>query len=213
MSRLFEEDVKIKSCGRTDAGVHAYMHISNFFLKNEILIPHDKLVTVINTYLPGDIVCTNVEIVSESFNSRRDAKFRQYMYVIYNDEVRPPFYKKRTWHIKENVNTRKLKKALLYIKGTHDFASFCASAKEYNHTVRTITKVKVIKEKKYIKIYITGFAFLHKMIRMIVGSAVDIVLKNKPSNEMKKILENKSRNNNPYITAPPGGLYLYKIEY
>ncbi len=189
------------------------MHVSNFFLEKPLKIPENKLVTVINNELPGDIVCTHAHRVLDNFNSRRDAKLREYMYVIYNDDLRPPFYKRRSWHVKEKINIRKMKKALSYLVGKHDFASFCASRKEYEHTIRTITKIKVKKKKPFIKIYITGHAFLHKMVRMIVGAALEIAKKNIKAKEMKFVLHNKSRGKNPFGTAPPGGLYLNKIVY
>lgn len=213
LSKLFGKDITITSCGRTDAGVHAMMHVVNFKIDEKLKFPIKKLARIIDAELPGDILCQKAEIVPDDFHSRFDAKRREYMFVIYNAKIMPPFYRRRAWHIKDKIKVKKLKKTLKHVLGEHDFASFCASASSYDHTIRTVTKVKVKKKKKKIFIFIEGYAFLHRMIRMIVGAAVDIVIKNEKPEKMKEILEKKDRKKNKFKTAKPDGLYLYKITY
>lgn len=212
LKKIFDEDIKIKPCGRTDSGVHAFMHVSNFFVSN-LKIPVNKLAEILTNELPKDIVCLKAEIVNENFNSRYDAKSREYLYIIHNSTVKSPFYRKRAWFINNKISIRKLKKTLSYIKGTHDFKSFCVNNPKTN-SIRTIKKIKVKKKKDKIFIYIKGYAFLHKMIRMIIGCAIEITLNdNYRPKKMKEIIDLKSRKKNKFTTAPAYGLYLYKIEY
>jgi len=210
--KIFEIEIGITGCGRTDSGVHALMHVSNFKLEKDLKIPIFTLRHAINAHLPEDILCTDCAIVHEDFHSRYSAKEREYMYVIYNSEKMPPFYLKRAWNVYQKLNTRKLKKTLKFIKGEHDFTNFCANLKENENRIRKITGVKVKQKGEKVFIYIKGYAFLHKMIRMIVGTAVDISLKNEKPSKMKEFL-NPDFLKKGYRIAPPYGLYLYRIKY
>lgn len=213
LSEIIGEEITIKSCCRTDSGVHALMHVSNFFVNKELKIPVEKLSEVVNNTLPGDMRCLKTEMVQECFNSRKDARLREYMYVIVNDNVKSPFYRHRAWTIHGELSVRRLRRALKKIQGTHDFASFCANPPGTENTVRTIIKVKVKKKGKKIFIFIRGYAFLHRMIRMLVGAAVEIAQKKQNPNRMLEAIALKSRKKNRYNTAPACGLYLYRITY
>ena len=125
----------------------------------------------------------------------------------------PVFYNTREWHITEKISVRKLKKTLKNIKGTHDFTTFCANIKENENRIRTITGIKVRKKKHFIFIHIRGYAFLHKMIRMIVGSAINIVQSDAHPSQMEELLKKQGNTDKTVKVAPPTGLYLYRVTY
>jgi len=211
LSKIFNQPIKTTTAGRTDTGVHAIMQVISF--KTNKKIPHEGLKKALNSLLPPAIRINSVKYEKESFNARFSAKSREYMYIIYNSDICPPFFYRYVWQVKEKIKIRKLKKALKLLKGEHDFSSFSERTEKDNH-IRKIISIKVKKKKNFIYISIKGNAFLRRMIRVIIGSCVSIATRKDIKPEIiKDILNAKNRGKNPFPTAPPNGLYLYKIEY
>jgi tRNA pseudouridine38-40 synthase len=191
--------------------VHAINHVSDFTLEKEIKIPLKKLPGIVTSKLPSDIVCLDVEEVPLSFSARYSAKLREYLYIIDTSGAPSAFHRGRVWSIDCPIPIKKLKKTLKHVVGEHDFTSFCANLGENPNRIRKIIGIKVKKKKNRIYINIRGYAFLHKMIRLITGSAVAIALSDENHTKMKEVLSKKETT--PYKPAPAGGLYLYKIAY
>ncbi|HOJ50051.1 MAG TPA: tRNA pseudouridine(38-40) synthase TruA [Spirochaetota bacterium] len=212
ISKVYNQTIKTFTSGRTDTGVHAIMQVISF--KTDKNIPEDGLKKALNSLLPPQIRVNKVKYENKSFHARFSAKSREYMYVIYNnDDVCPPFFYRYVWHVRGKIKIRKLKKTLKYLKGEHDFSSFSERTEKDNH-VRKIISIKVKKKGKFIYIFIKGNAFLRRMVRVIIGTCVGIAKSNDFQPEfIKDILKAKNRGKNPFPTAPPNGLYLYKIEF
>ncbi len=207
---LYKEDIKVIASGRTDSGVHAFGQVAHFDSFDTISL--NKLCTGLNGILPKDIAIKKAYVVPASFHARFDAFERSYIYYIYNDKYRSPFTKNRYLWVKDKLNLTVLRKMSKYLIGEHDFASFCKKKSSDEITIRNIKKIHIIQQGPCIEVKIIGNAFLHNMIRIIVGTLIDLCLnKNKPS-DIKHILEAKTREASS-STAAACGLYLYRVDY
>ena len=210
LSTILRESITLIGSGRTDSGVHALGQVANFKTKSHL--PSKQIISALNGFLNKDIRIFKCEDVDIDFHSRFSAMKREYKYIIYNGLVCPPFIMKYVYWLKKPLNIEKLKCSLKILEGEHDFTSFCAKSDESKSKVRTIHKTEVIQNKEEITILISANSFLRKMIRMILGVVIDINLKNKPLDEVTKILSLKSRDHN-YYTVPASGLYLNQVWY
>ncbi|OMH40526.1 tRNA pseudouridine(38-40) synthase TruA [Desulfurobacterium indicum] len=211
LERILHHNVNLKGASRTDAGVHAFGQVATF--KTNKKIPLYKLQRALNGLLPHDIKVISTEEVTPSFDPRREAKGKTYIYRIFNRKIASPFEYKRAWFIPESLDIEIFKKSLTYFKGTHDFTTFSKLSKDENRNpVRTIDSITLHKNNHIIKIEITGRSFLRHMIRIIVATAVECAKgKLKPEN-IPEMFKAKDRRKAPFL-APAEGLYLMKIYY
>ncbi len=210
LERILGEFHRVFVSGRTDTGVHALHQVISFKTRNPI--PVDGLKKALNAFLPKDIRIIKISQEPYSFHARFSPKRRTYLYIIRQDKNFFPFEHSYVWNYPFEISYSHLKKALKCFVGTHDFQSFCEKPST-NNTVRTIYKIKVKKKKQYFYIYIQGNAFLRRMIRVIVGTCVHLATQKKEVSLLKIILAYKKRGANPFPTAPPNGLYFYKVHF
>ncbi len=205
------EEAELMASGRTDAGVHALGQVANF--KTNSNIPIDKVAIALNSNLKKSIRIVSAEDVDEKFHSRLTCKKKTYRYIINNSELSSAIYRNLETHIPQKLNIEKMKQAVRYFEGEHDFKAFKSSGTSSKSSVRTIYKARVI-EMPNNKIYIelTGNGFLYNMVRIISGTLVEVGLGKIEPEEIKKILELKDRNL-AGKTLPPNGLYLVNVEY
>jgi tRNA pseudouridine38-40 synthase len=158
--------------GRTDSGVHALGQVANFVADTNI--PEEKIKTALNANLPADIRILHSEDVSLAFNSRFDAHEKTYMYQIYNDRILNPFYRNYSYFVPYALDLGKMKDGAALLEGTHDFGGFMAAGAQVRNTVRTIYSTRLTKENEVIKFQVTGNGFLYNMVRIIIGTLIDI---------------------------------------
>jgi len=219
LNSIFNGRIKIIATSRTDSGVHALMQVINFETTSQI--PAKNITKALNSMLPEEIRIINSREAKNNFNARFDVKQKTYEYLIYNEEVLPPFIKNYVWHVKPKIDLNKMKKASRYLEGSHDFESFCAAHGDDTDFVRTLSKIEI----RYsiieiwsgfkipvIRCKITGDGFLYKMVRNIVGTLVDVGIGNIKFNDMKKILNAKDRKLAGRC-APAQGLCLIEVKY
>ncbi|GAB6066623.1 tRNA pseudouridine(38-40) synthase TruA [Aquifex pyrophilus] len=205
LSKIFNEEIKVIGCCRTDAGVHALDYVANFKAKKDF--PEEKLLLALNGILPKDIGVYEVRKVSPEFNARYSVKGKVYLYKIWNSEVRNPFLYPFTWQVKKGINFELLKRTLELVRGEHDFRAF-AKLEEEKNTVINLEEVSLKREGKLIEIRLRASHFLRYMVRRIVGTAVKIALGVYEPSLMEELLKGKGKA--PY-TAPPQGLHLEKV--
>lgn len=210
LSKMTKEDIEIIGSGRTDMGVHAYGQVANFKTNCDMSIK--KMKNYLYEYLPEDIVVTLLEEVDERFHSRYNAKSKIYLYKIFNNEVHDPFLRKYTTHIPKKLDLDLMKEGSKYLVGEHDFTSFASSKSKKKSNIRTITSIYIQESNGLINIYIEGNGFLYNMVRIIVGSLIDVGLNKKSPEDIKDMLQAKDRKV-ASDTAPSKGLYLYKVKY
>ena len=207
---ISRESVRITASGRTDAGVHALGQVIHFDLKDEI--PLKKICLSINGILPKELSVRNAYKVGYDFHSRFSAIQREYIYLIYRYPLRTPFMQNKAMWINHPIEADYIREVTSYLVGQKDFASFCKKiSKEYG-TERKIESIDVIEHDDLIKIRFRANAFLHNMIRIIVGTTIQMYRENRDPVYIKKILDEKDRTAGGF-TAPPCGLYLNKVIY
>jgi tRNA pseudouridine38-40 synthase len=204
------EEIELNASGRTDAGVHALGQVANF--KTNSSIPIEKMAIAINSKLKKSIRIHKAEEVDENFHSRLSCKRKTYRYVINNSEVGTAIYRNLETHIPKKLDVNKMKEAVKYFEGEHDFKAFKASGTSSKSSVRTIYKADVYNVEDKIMIELTGNGFLYNMVRIIAGTLVEVGLGNIEPEEITKIIESQKREN-AGKTLPPNGLYLVKVEY
>ncbi len=191
-----------------------YMHfgqVANF--KTNAKIPIEKFAVAINSNLKKSILIKEATEVDEKFHSRLSCKRKTYRYIINNSKVGTAIYRNLETHIPMQLNLDKMKKAITYFEGEHDFKAFKASGTSSKSSVRTIYKAEVFQqEKEKIWIELTGNGFLYNMVRIIAGTLVEVGMGNIEPEEIPKIIQGKDRAK-AGKTLPPQGLYLVRVEY
>lgn len=210
LEKVMKKKIVVTGCSRTDAGVHAAMHVSNF--KCDTSIPVHKVPLVLNQFLPKDIRAVCCEEVGEDFNARYHTVEKTYRYRILNSEHNDPFMSRFVWHYPILLDVEKMKLAASYMVGEKDFTAFMASGSSAKTTVRNLKRVEVEKEGDLITVTTTANGFLYNMVRIIVGTLVYVGNGKLSAGEVKKILEEKDRRLGG-VTAPPEGLRLEEVVY
>ncbi|MCI6737587.1 MAG: tRNA pseudouridine(38-40) synthase TruA [Intestinibacter sp.] len=206
---ITKEKVKVTASGRTDAGVHALGQVANF--KTETNIPASRIPDALNAKLPKDISVISCEEVDMDFHARYNACGKTYRYLIYNRPYRSPLYKNLAYHVKYDLDWDKIRLEAKYLIGTHDFVGFMSSGSSVKDTVRTIYDIKIEEHEGITSIEISGNGFLYNMVRIIVGTLVDIG-RGRIKHNMEEIINSKSRSMCGH-TAPAHGLFLKKVNY
>jgi tRNA pseudouridine38-40 synthase len=209
LTRLNKSPVKATASGRTDAGVHAKEQVVNFSL--DVSIPEERLPFALNSLLPEDIICKKAEKVSSNFNARFDARGKRYRYRILNSSIPSVFTRHFFYNLRQPLNFNKLRLAARKFIGKHDFAAFQAKGSDVNDTVRTIKDITIRKHGCEYRVDIIGNGFLYKMVRIMVGTLIEIGLK-KRKPDINQILKSKDRKKAGF-TAPAKGLTLVKVYY
>ena len=212
LQKTFKSKVKLIGSGRTDSGVNALRQSANFYIKKKIIDIYPILQSL-NFYLKNyNISILKIQKRNQKFHARYSAKKREYEYVILNRLAKPAIDKNRSWHVKKKLDLKKMKKAIKYFYGTHDFTAFRSSSCSAKSPIRNIDYVNVKREKEKIIINFKSQSFLQKQVRSMVG-CLKYVGENKWKPEkIKKIIASKKRNECA-PPAPPNGLFLKKVFY
>ncbi len=207
---MFKRKIALTGCSRTDAGVHANEFYCHFDV--DLHISEDGIIKGLNSVLPKDITVLECRYVDSNFHSRYSAKGKNYIYKIHNDKLRDSFTADRAWHIERNLDIDKMNSFCNAICGTRDFIGFSSSGRTVTDTVRTVSECFVVRQDDLVVLSVTANGFLYNMVRIIVGTAVDISLGNIECSDYSELIDAKDRSKLG-ITAPPHGLYLNKVIY
>lgn len=211
IERITGEKIDLMASGRTDRGVHALGQVANF--KTNSKLPIEKFPIAINSNMKSSIRIKDAEEVDERFHSRLSCKRKTYRYVINNSKYGSSIYRNLETHIPVKLNIDKMKEAVKYFEGEHDFKAFRASGTSSKSSVRTIYKAEIIERPdERIWIELTGNGFLYNMVRIISGTLVDVGLGKIEPEEIKNIIESKDRQKAGKTLAPQG-LFLVNVEY
>lgn len=207
---LFGHTIELAASGRTDAGVHAYGQVVNFFTIGTI--PIDRVVKAINSLLPDDIVVQKAREMDMEFSARHSAKDKTYIYRVQQGELLDPFLRSYTWFVKKSLNIDLMNQALAMLVGEHDFSAFQAAGSAPMHPVRTIYRADCEKQNNEIIFTFWGNGFLYHMVRNIVGTIVNVGLEKTSIEKFREIFYSKDRKK-AGATAPAQGLYLKEVNY
>ena len=212
LKKILKYKIKIIGAGRTDKGVHAFSQFANFQLRKKI---EDKKIFLnfINYFLKKNLISIlEIEIKSDSFHARHDAKIRTYEYLIINRQGNLSIYKNKAWHVKKRIDLKLMKRGVKILEGTHDFSTFRAASCSAKSPIKKLFPIKISKTKELIKIRISSKSFLQNQVRSIIGCLKYLCTNKWSINEFRKAFMSKKRVN----CAPPApacGLYLFNIKY
>jgi tRNA pseudouridine38-40 synthase len=221
-------DVTVTGAGRTDAGVHALGQVAAFTIARE-LAP-DALLRALNAHLPPAIRVIGAEDAPPAFHPRFGARAKTYRYQLWNGDTMSPFDYGRAWHVPGPLDVEAMRAAARLLEGRHDFAAFQATGSAVATTVRDLTVSRIVEcglrngapstiesamrspYSALLTYEVTGSGFLRHMVRIIVGSLVEVGRGRRPAEWMAEILASRHRAA-AGPTAPPQGLFLVGVEY
>ncbi|HBW36646.1 MAG: pseudouridine synthase [Peptococcaceae bacterium BRH_c23] len=210
LSKMTGEAIQIVGCGRTDSGVHAENYIANFHTKSPFTT--DTILDYLYEYLPEDIGVKSIEEVPERFHARYNVKSKTYVYRINNQKFRDVFNRKYTYHLAEKLDLSEMRNASEVLIGSHDFQSFTNIKNSDKSTIRTINFINIIEKDGLLDIEVNGNGFLWNMVRIIVGTLIEVGKGNLKPKEVEKILNEKKRwEAGPLAQAK--GLFLRDVTY
>lgn len=211
LSSLLGEDIKVTGASRTDSGVHSLGNVAIF--DTDTRIPPEKISYALNIRLPEDIVVQDSCKVAPDFHPRHCNSRKTYEYRILNRRFAMPTRRLDTYFYHRPLDVERMQQAARYLKGTHDFKSFCSVNTVVEDTVRTIYTLQVIKDADdIITIRVQGSGFLYNMVRILAGTLIQVGIGAMEPEQMTEILEAKDRSaSGP--TAPAQGLTMMGIEF
>ncbi len=207
---LDENGVEVTSAGRTDAGVHAKGMVANFLMDTEMSA--QEICDYMNLHLPDDIVILELKEASERFHARYKATGKTYCYTCYDGPGKPIFDRKYVWRLEQSLDIESMKAAASYLIGSHDFRSFCKAPPKNKSTVRNVDQIDIKRKGSYVTLSFHGDGFLRNMVRIMVGTLVEVGLGKKDPKQVQSILESTNRIE-AGATAPAQGLCLIKVDY
>lgn len=210
LTQMTGESIEIIGSGRTDTGTHARGQVANF--KTNAKMTPDEMRDFLNRHLPRDIVVKKAEEAAARFHARYNAVGKQYSYYIWNETVPSVFVRNYSYHYPQKLDIAKMEEACQKLTGTHDFSGFSALRKTKKSTVRTLDKLSIQKEGGILHLTFVGDGFLHKMVRIITGTLLEI---GAGELELAVIDEIFASNVRKYAgdTAPSHGLFLDEVFY
>lgn len=215
---VFGDRYGITGCSRTDAGVHALAFYCTVDLTAAAhRVPAERVADAMNRYLPSDVSVTAARDVPGDFHPRYSAVSKEYIYLIHNSRIPDPFLVNRAYRFPSPLDAGVMHDAAQALKGTHDFRGFMAAGSsvipgEGRGTIRTVKEISVIREGELIRLTISADGFLYNMVRIIVGTLIELSLGRIPPESLSAVLESGDRSL-AGSTVPPQGLYLSSVDY
>lgn len=209
-ARISEESGAVHGAGRTDAGVHATGQVASVLMRPNP--PKRQIKDALNANLPPEIRIVSSKRAPADFHARTHAKQKTYRYLLLSSSNRSPFTPWYAAWIPHALSEEKMQLAAKYLLGEHDFRSFMAGGSSVKTTVRTLTRVEIRRGGGMISFLFAGGGFLRHMVRIIVGTLIEVGRGRVTPGEVKEILTVMDRRQ-AGPTAPAEGLTLIRVEY
>lgn len=210
LSGLFGEKIEVIGASRTDSGVHALGNVAVF--DTESRMPAEKVSYALNQRLPEDIRIQKSEEVPADWHPRHCESRKTYEYRVYRGQFPMPVKRLYSYFTYRPLDVKKMQRAAKYLEGEHDFKSFCQTGTQVESTVRTVYSVDVEEQDAELLIRVCGNGFLYNMVRIIVGTLLEVGQGKRTPESMTAVLEAKDRSA-AGATAPACGLTLIKYEF
>lgn len=210
IKEITKEEIEVIGSSRTDAGVHAKGFVANFFTESNI--PPEKFKYAINAKLPKDIVILHSEEVSQDFHARYSSKGKMYIYTVLNRKDRAAINRNYIYNFQGELDLDSMIEASKYFLGTHEFDSFRKKGSSVKTTRRTIYCLDILKNNEEIKCIISGDGFLYNMVRIIVGTLLEVGINKIKPQDIKDIILAKDRTK-AGKSVPASGLCLEEVFY
>lgn len=210
LSELLREEIHVIGASRTDSGVHALGAVAVF--DTETRIPPEKISYAVNKGLPEDIRVADSREVPSDFHPRKTKCRKTYEYRIWHAAVPLPTERLYTHWVHTELNVERMREAAAFLVGEHDFKSFCSIHTQAETTIRTIYRLEVEEHGADLRIRVCGNGFLYNMIRIIVGTLLEVGQGKYPPQTVQEMLDAKERQKSG-STAPAKGLCLIGYEW
>ena len=210
LTAFFGSVEALSGCSRTDSGVHANCYCASF--RAEKRAEPDRVVRGLNGLLPRDISVFDCCEVHPEFHARYSVKSKEYVYYILNSRIRDPFYEKYALLFPLPLDTEELNRECEAFVGTHDFSAFCAAGASVEDKRRTVESARFERQGDFVSFRVRGDGFLYNMVRIMVGTCLDIAAGKIEKGKIKEIIDSGDRKNAGH-TAPAHGLFLDSVIY
>lgn len=210
VKKLFNQNIDIKGCSRTDSGVHANKYCVSF--KADTDIPCENIIMALNSYLPDDISVLSCSDMDIDFHARYNVLKKEYVYIINNSKIRNPFLRNYTFWYRYNIDADYLNEQAQAFVGTYDYSGFCSAHSGVEDTVRTVYSFEVSRKGDMVYFKVSADGFLYNMVRIMVGTLLFVNEGKIKKDELKNVILSKNRKL-AGKTAPPQGLYLNDVKY
>ncbi|PLX72263.1 MAG: tRNA pseudouridine(38-40) synthase TruA [Desulfuromonas sp.] len=210
LAQVVGEQVRLHSAGRTDAGVHARAMPAHFVTEKPW--PLRAFREGVNRFLPSDVAIREIREVSPDFHARFSAAGKWYRYTLYRSEVRSPLASRTSWHLPGRLDLALMQMAANLLVGDHDFRAFRSSSCAAKTTNRELFSVTIVQQENLVFFDVRGSGFLKNMVRMLVGTLVEIGQGKRPVDDIPKLLS-ADESLRAGVTAPPHGLCLMDVWY
>lgn len=210
LSRLLGSPVEVSGSGRTDAGVHAYCQVCSFRADTEMSA--EDILSALRRYLPEDIGAVSLTKAAPDFHARLSCREKSYLYRIWNSDLPNVFSRRYTYTFPDALNISEMRRAAALMLGRHDFTSFCSNKHMKKSAVRELRSIEIYRHEEELRILLTGDGFLYNMVRIIVGTLIEVGIGARSADSIPDILRAKDRSQAGF-TAPAQGLALYEVKY
>lgn len=203
----------VKGCSRTDSGVHALQYFATY--DTDKMLPVERIPAALNSVIDKHIAIKSARAVGESFHVRHDVKMKEYEYLIRIGDIPDPFMLGRAWHYPKKLRDDRISlmnEAAKAFVGRHDFSAFMSAGSDIADRVRDVKYLNISEENGLIRVNVAADGFLYNMVRIIVGTLIEVASGRISPEEIPDIIESKNRAH-AGMTAPPEGLYLRKVEF
>lgn len=210
LAAIAGERVETVCAGRTDAGVHAVTQVVHF--DAPVSRPLEAWVRGVNSNLPAQLAVLAAQEIDESFHARFGAARRRYHYLVYRTRVRRPLHEGRAAFVFRPLDVARMRTAAQFLLGRHDFSAFRSAQCQARSPVRNLMRIEFFEAGDLLAVEFVADAFLHHMVRNLMGLLLEVGAGRRPADETRSLLESRNRTLAPG-TAPPDGLYLSGVDY
>lgn len=210
LSILCGKEIEVIGAGRTDAGVHARGMAANAFMDTPLSA--EEIRDYLNRYLPDDIAVREVREASPRFHARYNAIGKTYRYTCFDGPVKSVFDRKYYTPLCEAPDLERMRRAARILEGEHDFRNFCVNPRMKKSTVRRVDRIDIEREGDYLLFTVHGTGFLQNMVRIMVGTLLEVGFGRMEPEQIREALEARERQK-AGPTAPAQGLCLLSVDY
>lgn len=209
LSRILAQPIEVSGSGRTDAGVHALGQVANFHCDSGLSA--EEILRQLRRYLPEDIGIYSCVDVPPRFHARLNARSKTYCYRIWNSEQPCVFERRYVAVMPERLDLEAMRQAAARLIGEHDFSAFCGNAKMKKSTLRRLDAIDIQHQGEEIRLTFTGNGFLYNMVRILVGTLVEVGMGQRSPESMEALFGGKREQAG--FLAPAQGLCLMEVMY
>ncbi len=210
LSRQLGQEIEVNGSGRTDAGAHARMQVASFRADTEL--EAGEILRRLREYLPEDIGAISVEEAAPRFHARLNCAGKTYVYRIWNSEAPNVFERRYMWSMADALDMAAMRRAAALLCGEHDFMAFCSNKRMKKSTVRRVDEIEIERIGGEVRFTLSGSGFLYNMVRIIVGTLVEVGRGERSAESVTETLASLDRQRAGQ-TAPACGLILWEVRY